>query len=455
MEAMQTTETMEKTVQESGLYRDAFAALERERRSEPAWLRRLREDAFTRFSELGFPSAKVEAWKYTNTAPIAEKAWTPATRSAAGDAVSERALAPWRIPGAVEIVFINGAFSKKHSRVPAAQGGVTVQSLPDLLTSSPEKAEPWIGKQTAGELSAFASWNTAFFVDGAYVEIAPGAVVATPVHLLFVTAQENALVVSSPRVLVLAGARSQATVVETYVGDGDAVSLTNAVTEISVGESAVLEHLNREEESRSAYHVHAIETRQSRGSGFTQHNLTIGGLLARTDLNILFTGEGAECTLNGLFVGSGTQHLDNHTRIDHAQPHCSSRELYKGILDGKARGVFHGTILVRKGAQKTDAMQTNKNLLLSREALVDSTPALEILADDVKCRHGSTIGQLDANALFYLRSRGIDEEHARSMLTYAFAADVAGRIKIPAIRSQVEKLLGLRFSQTGSEETSS
>jgi Fe-S cluster assembly protein SufD len=452
MEAMQATETI---AQENGVYRDAFAALERERRDEPAWLRRLREEAFTRFSELGFPSAKVEAWKYTNTAPIAEKVWTPAARSGAGDTLSERELAPWRIPGAVEIVFLNGTFSKKHSRVPAAQGGVTVQSLADLLASSPEKVEAWIGKQTAGEVSAFASWNTAFFVDGAYVEIAPGAVVTAPIHLLFVTAQENGLVVSSPRVLVLAGERSQATVVETYVGKGDAVSLTNAVTEISVGEDAVLEHLKRQEESRSAYHVHAIETRQARGSGFTQHNLTIGGLLARTDLNTLFTGEGAECTLNGLFVGSGRQHLDNHTRIDHAQPHCSSRELYKGILDGKARGVFHGTILVRKGAQKTDAMQTNKNLLLSREALVDSTPALEILADDVKCRHGSTIGQLDANALFYLRSRGIGEEHARSMLTYAFAADVAGRIKIPAIRSQIEKLLGLRFSQTGSEEISS
>jgi Fe-S cluster assembly protein SufD len=369
--------------------------------------------------------------------------------------ISEPALAPWRIPNAIEIVFVNGTFSKKHSRALVEQSGVTVQSLADLLASSPEKAKAWIGKQTAGEVSAFASWNTAFFVDGAYVEIAPGAVVTSPVHLLFVTAEEDAFAVSSPRVLLLAGARSQATVVETYMGDGDAVSLTNAVTEISVGQGAVLEHLKRQEESRSGYHVHAIDVRQSRGSAFTQHNLAIGAQLARTDLNTLFAGEGGECTLNGLFVGSGTQHLDNHTRIDHAQPHCSSRELYKGILDGKARGVFHGTILVRQGAQKTDAMQTNKNLLLSREALVDSTPALEILADDVKCRHASTIGQLDVNALFYLRSRGIDQEHARSMLTYAFAADVAGRIKIPAIRSQIEKLLGLRFAQTGSEEISS
>jgi len=453
MEAMETVETI---ARENGLlYRDAFAALERDRRDEPVWLRRLRAEAFTRFSELGFPSAKAEAWKYTNTAPIADKLWAPATGIPARDMISEPALAPWRIPGAIEIVFVNGRFSKKYSRALEAQAGVAVRSLDDLLAASPENAEDWIGKQAAGEVSAFTNWNTAFFADGAYVEIAPGAVVTSPVHLLFVTAEEDAFAVSSPRVLVLAGARSQAAVIETYVGEGDAVSLTNAVTEISVGQGAVLEHLKRQEESRSAYHVHSIDVRQSRGSVFTQHNLTIGALLARTDLNTLFAGEGAECTLNGLFVGSGTQHLDNHTRIDHAQPHCSSRELYKGILDGKARGVFHGTILVRPGAQKTDAMQTNKNLLLSREALVDSTPALEILADDVKCRHGSTIGQLDENALFYLRSRGIDQEHARAMLTYAFAADVAGRIKIPVIRSQVERLLGLRFAQTGTGETSS
>src|SRR5262249_60793954 len=210
----------------------------------------------------------------------------------------------------------------------------------------------------------------------------------------------------------------------------------------------------RQEESLSGYHVHAVEVRQERGSVFTQNNLAIGARLARTDVNALFAGEGAECTLNGLFIGSNSQHLDNHTRIDHAQPHCSSRELYKGILDGRARGVFHGTILVRPGAQKTDAMQTNKNLLLSREALVDSTPALEILADDVKCKHGSTIGQLDANALFYLRSRGISPADARAMLTFAFAADVAGRIKIPVIREGVERMLGARFGKSNGRSSS-
>jgi len=446
---------MEALAQETGLYRDAFEALEKERLGEPEWLRRLRTDAFARFQEVGFPSARVEAWKYTNTAPIAEKSWSPATGIAARDTVSEPALAPWRIPDAIEMVFVNGKFSKRYSRALPEQGSVHVGNLAHLLAASPEKAEPRLGQLAAGEVSAFGSWNTAFFTDGAYVEIAPGAVVASPIHLLFLTTEEDAFAVSSPRVLVSAGARSQATVVETYIGERDAVALTNAVTEISVGEGAMLEHLKRQEESRSGYHVHAVEVRQERGSVFTQHNLAIGGMLARTDVNTLFAGEGAECTLNGLFVGAGTQHLDNHTRIDHAVPHCSSRELYKGILDGRARGVFHGTILVRAGAQKTDAMQTNKNLLLSREALVDSTPALEILADDVKCKHASTIGQLDANVLFYLRSRGIGPEDARAMLTYAFAADLASRIRIPAIRTGIERLLGLRFAQTATQEVSS
>jgi Fe-S cluster assembly protein SufD len=201
------------------------------------------------------------------------------------------------------------------------------------------------------------------------------------------------------------------------------------------------------------YHVHAIAARLGRAAAFTSHNLAFGAALARTDLEVLFAQEGGDCTLNGLFVGDGMQHLDNHTRIDHASPHCTSRELYKGILDGRSRGVFHGTILVRPGALKTDAMQTNRNLLLSREALVDSTPALEILADDVKCKHGSTIGQLDANALFYLRSRGIGEAQARALLTYAFAAEIGARLSIPVLRERVEKSLSARgASPAGDEE---
>jgi Fe-S cluster assembly protein SufD len=221
------------------------------------------------------------------------------------------------------------------------------------------------------------------------------------------------------------------------------------VTEIVCGDGAVLEHYKLQRERLSAFHVQTIQAALGRGSNFASHNVCLGAALARTDIRVLFTDEGSECTLNGLFLPGGTQHMDNHTLIDHAKPHCTSRELYKGILDGRSRGVFHGKIIVRPDAQKTDALQTNKNLLLSREALVNSTPALEILADDVKCRHGSTIGQLDANSLFYLRSRGIGEREARALLTYGFAADLTRRIRVPWIREEIEAYLGLRLPQPG------
>jgi Fe-S cluster assembly protein SufD len=224
----------------------------------------------------------------------------------------------------------------------------------------------------------------------------------------------------------------------------------NAVTEISVGDGASVEHSKIQRESSDAFHVQTIAAGLDRGSQFTSHNVALGAALARTDIGVVFGGEGGDCTLNGLFLGDGDQTLDTHTIIDHAKPHCTSRELYKGILDGRSRGVFHGTILVRKDAQKTDAFQTNKNLLLSKDARVHSTPALEILADDVKCRHGSTIGQLDAAALFYLRSRGIGEEDARALLTWAFASDVAARLTVPEVRAEVERALGLRLPGAGS-----
>jgi Fe-S cluster assembly protein SufD len=321
---------------------------------------------------------------------------------------------------------------------------VQVWSLSEVLRKHPAWVEPRLSKLADYEKSTFTAWNTAFLDDGAFVNIPRGAVLTDPIHLVFLSEAPGAATVSHPRTLILAGPDSQATVVETYIGDAN-VYFTNAVTEIVLAEGAVLEHYKVQKEGLSGFHVQTLQVRQERASNFTSHNLALGAALARTDLNVLFAGEGGECTLNGLFAGAGSQHLDNHTLIDHATPHCMSRELYKGILGGKSRGVFHGKIIVRPDAQKTDAMQTNKNLLLSKEALVNSTPALEIRADDVKCRHGSTIGQLDQGALFYLRSRGIGEEDARALLTYAFAADVASRIKVPSIREGVEAFLGLRL----------
>jgi Fe-S cluster assembly protein SufD len=285
--------------------------------------------------------------------------------------------------------------------------------------------------------------------DALVIEIEKGAVVAEPIRITFRSGGAAQGQVQYPRVLILAGERSQASVIHAYAGEGR--YFTNAVTEIALGEGALLEHYVLQQESAAACHVHALAARQARASHFTSHNLAFGGALARTDISVLLDAEGAECTLNGLFVGRGEQHLDNHTVVDHAKPRCVSRELYKGVLDDAARGVFHGKVIVRQDAQKTDAVQTNKNLLLSRRALVNSTPALEILADDVKCKHGSTTGQLDAAAVFYLRSRGIGEAAARAMLTQAFAADIAERIKIPALRAEVERELGLRLSGAAAE----
>jgi len=424
----------------TGLYREAFGALEESRRAEPGWLAGLRRKAYSRFEELGFPTPRMEAWKYTGVASIARTAFR-----AAGLASEPAGVAVPALAGAgPRLVFVNGAFRRDLSSLPS-DGSLTVSPLRQALADRPQMLESHLARQADWENHAFTAWNTAFFGDGAFLEIPRGAVLPEPIELLFLARAGAEPIAAHPRNLIVAGPQSQAVIVERYAGQGDPY-LTNAVTEIVVGEGAVLDHTKLQRESSAGYHVQTIEARLERRASFTSHNVALGAALARTDINVLFDGEGGECTLNGLFIGEDSQHLDTHTFIDHARPHCASRELYKGVLDEKSRGVFHGTIVVRPGAQKTDAMQTNKNLLLSSEALVDSTPALEIFADDVKCKHGSTIGQLDALALFYLRSRGIAEREARAILTYAFAADVAGRLRLPAVRAEIEELLAARLS---------
>ena len=377
-------------------------------RGTVAWLAELRRAAFARFEELGFPTPHDEDWRYTGVQPITGTNWTCVRRE------------------------------PELTSLPPA--GARVRRLSEALRD----AKPHLAQIARFDASAFAALNTALLDDALVLEIEKGAVLVEPIQLVFRSDGAAGPEVQYPRVLILAGERSQASVVQTYAGQGR--YFTNAVTEIALGEGALLEHYVLQQESQAACHVHTLAVRQARASHFTSHNLAFGGALARTDLSVLLDAEGAECTLNGLFVGRGEQHIDNHTTIDHAKPRCVSRELYKGVLDDAARGVFHGKVIVRQNAQKTDAIQTNKNLLLSRRALVNSTPALEILADDVKCKHGSTTGQLDAAALFYLRSRGIGEDAARALLTRAFASDVADRIRIPSLRGEVERELGERLS---------
>lgn len=405
---------MEALAQEKG-FAPGFEEFEAEHVDTDAWLAQLRRRAFDRFAEVGFPTTKLEAWQSTGVGPIARTPW-----------VLEKGGPP----------------ELRHGRLPR---GARVASLKEILAREPETVRPHLSAIAGFEKNPFVALNTAFVENGVFVEIGRGVVVEEPIELRHARAGDGEPKIAHRRLLVVAGEASQATIVETYAGEGGQPYFTNAVTEIVVGDGAVLEHYKVQREDTAAFHVQTIAVRQQRASHFTSHNVALGGRIARTDLDVSLDAEGSECTLNGLFVGGGTQHLDNHTTIDHAKPHCTSRELYKGILDGRSRGVFHGKILVRRDAQKTDAMQTNRNLLLSHEALVNSTPALEILADDVKCKHGSTIGQLDANAMFYLRSRGIGETEARALLTYAFAADVVSRIRVESIRASIEAFLGLRL----------
>jgi Fe-S cluster assembly protein SufD len=425
---------------ETDVYRARFDSLSASRRTEPAWLAALRTEAMERFEARGFPTTRDEAWKYTSVAPIARVAF----ERAAPGRFDGRALAPFRLRGCREIVLVNGRHVPELSTV---GGAVEVSSLREVLAREPDRLRPHLGRNVGDEPNVFAALNAAFLEDGALVAVPAGKVAQEPIHVLHFSTGDGPPSVSHPRTLIVARARSQATVVETWAGTDGATYFTNAVTEAFLEDGAVLDHYALQREGDASFHVATLGMEQGRASRFSDHSVTLGGALHRRDVNTVFGGEGGECVLNGLFVAGARQHMDTHTRIDHARPHCSSRELYKGVLDGKARGVFHGTILVRKDAQKTDAMQTNKNLLLSREALVQSTPALQIFANDVKCKHGSTTGQLDPAALFYLRSRGIGEEAARALLTYAFASDVVGRMGVEAIRTGVTAFLQSRLPQ--------
>jgi Fe-S cluster assembly protein SufD len=418
----------------------------RERRSsrEPGWVAGIRRTGMERFRETGFPTVREDAWKYTNVAPFVKVPFQLASDERGSFA---RPL-PLPAGAGVQIVFVNGRYAPELSSVGLLTGGLEVASLADMLMARPESVEPYLAK-VVRDGNAFAQLNSAFVDDGVFVRIPARTPVPDPIHLVFVSEPAFGPTVSHPRNLVIAEAGSQAAVVETFLGAAGEPYFTNAVTEVVLGDGAVLDFSKLEREGDAAFHVATTAVSLGRNSNFTSHSISLGGALARNDLNVRFDAEGADCTLNGLFLGNGTQLLDNHTLIDHAMPHGTSRELYKGILDGKSRGIFHGKIIVRPDAQKTDAMQTNKNLLLSKESLVNSEPALEIFADDVKCRHGSTIGQLDAAAMFYLRSRGIGEDEARSLLVYAFASDVASRIRVAPLRALVEQHLGLRLPGGG------
>jgi len=411
----------------------------------PSWLLPIRKAAISRFMELGFPTTRDEEWRYTNVAPIANTAFERPDSDTT--CVKRSQIEPFVLADSASslLVFVNGHYAAHLSTVRNGAAGVRIGNLAAVIASEDGLVTQHLTRYASYKVQPFTALNTALLEDGAFVFIPKGAVVEEPIQLLFVSTAPRPAVVSHPRNLIVADTSSQVTIVETYAGIGTGVYFTNAVTEIVVGDNAVVDHYKIERETDEAFHIATLQLHQRRSSMLYSHIVSLGGALVRHDVNSVLDGEGCECTLNGLYMVNGNQHVDNHLRVDHVKPHCHSREFYKGVLDGHGKGVFSGRIMVHKGAQKTDAKQTNKSLLLSEDAQVESKPQLEIFADDVKCTHGATIGQVSEDAIFYLRSRGLSEQAARSLLVYAFARESVDQIRLGPLRAQIGELLFARL----------
>ena len=404
------------------------------------WLRKLREDAFARFAEVGFPTTRDEDWRFTNITPITRTQFRlPGTVLVQ---LPPAELKSWNIEGsAARLVFVNGRYAPELSRIDALPKGVAVSSLREQIEGNSDQISKQLGHYADTQRDAFVALNTAFVEDGAYVHVKRGVVAEAPIHLLFVSSSDHTALMTHPRNLIVFEDQSQGTVIEEYVSLGGGTMFSNSVTELVAGDDAHVSHYMIEREHKEAFNVSTLRIQQGRTANVASHSFLLGGGLVRNNVHPVLAGEGGECLINGLFVGSGKQHLDNFMHVEHASPHCASRQFYNGILDDKAHGVFHGRIVVHKDAQKTDAKQTNRNLLLSDDAQIDTKPQLEIYADDVKCTHGATIGQIDENALFYLRSRGLTEAEARQLLLLAFASECVERMRPGAAQIYVEQLI--------------
>ncbi len=411
-----------------------------------SWLDGIRKRALGRFTELGFPTTRMEEWRHTSVSPIAQVPFRLAQSRQNGLTAADLANYTFGPEECCRLVFINGRHTPALSSLKALPRGIRVKSLSAAFSGDRDILEPHLARHAAYDQNAFTALNTAFIEDGAFIFLPPGTVLKEMIHLLFLSTGPGNSAVCHPRNLFVLGSGSQATIVESYVGMKQERYFTNAVTEIVAGSGAVLDHYKLQRENESAFHVATVQAHMERDSNVVSHSISLGGAIVRNDVNLVLDGEGCQALLNGLYVTHNTQHVDNHTRIDHAKPHCDSRELYKGILNDKSTGVFNGKIVVRQDAQKTNAKQTNKNLLLSEEALVNAAPQLEIFADDVKCTHGATIGRLNDDELFYMRSRGLGEESARTLLTYAFASDILGMMKVKPIQCQIDLVLMNRLS---------
>jgi len=414
-----------------------------------AWLAAHRQCAFDQFQENGFPTRRHENWKYTDVSRITKTGFVTANSADNVIQADELDKLKFNTENCHELVFINGQFSVEHSDIGSLDDQVVIGSLRDALKNTPELIEnhfnQFVSEDHARENHIFAALNTAFFCDGAFIYVPDNVVIEDPIIIYYISSNNEVKLVTTPRNLIIMGKNAQANVIESFHGLKGVVSFTNTITEIETADGSVLEHYKIQQENTDSFHIGGTHIKQHRNSRVESHSISLGAAIARNDIVTDLAGEGAEIILNGLYMGDGRQHVDNHTLVNHAKPHTRSDEYYRGVLDGHAQGVFNGKVIVHKDAQKTDAAQSNANLLLSDHAEIDTKPELEIYANDVKCSHGATVGQLDKNMLFYLRSRGLDADTAKSLLTFAFVDNVIRRIKFAPVREQLEFNVGGRL----------
>ncbi|HCR98092.1 MULTISPECIES: Fe-S cluster assembly protein SufD [Halomonas] len=433
---------------------DTLKARSQQRETEPSWIAARRQAGAARFEALGFPTRRDEEWKYTDVRTIAQGNFTLADN---GDYSPAQAAALTLPVAAYRLTFVDGVYAPALSDIDALPQSVHVMPLSKALAENHEAVGGPLGRLTGVDFSPFAALNTAFMEEGAVVRIAPGTVVDKPIVLQFLSKASSAPVMSHPRILVEAGGRSEATLIEHYCGDQDAANFTNIVGEFMLDRGAILNHYKLQEAPLNDMHIASMHVEQGRDSRYTSYNLNLGGALVRNDLISDLNGQGAETNFFGLFFGQGRQHVDNHTKVNHNAPLTFSNENYKGILDDRAHGVFNGKVYVKRDSQKIEGFQSNQNLLLSDRAQIDAKPELEIYADDVKCSHGTTTGQLDEEAIYALRTRGIDEATARGLLTLAFAGEVLDKVTLDEVAERVELAvagkLPERFNLAGLVET--
>ncbi len=424
-------------------YQSAFSA--QQGNDTLPWLAAHRQSAFDQFQEAGFPTRRHENWKYTDVSRITKTGFVTAASTDNVIQAADLDKLKFNAENSHELVFINGQYSSEHSNIGSLPDSVVLGSLRDALVNTPALLESSLNQCLDSNNHVFAALNTAFFNDGAFIYVPDNIVIEDPIVVYFVSASTESKLATVPRNLIVLGKNSQANVIESFHGLEGVVGFTNTITEIETADGAVLEHYKIQQENTDSFHIGGTHLKQHRNSRVESHSISLGGAIVRNDIVTELAGDGAKIILNGLYMGNGSQHVDNHTLVNHSRPHTQSDENYRGVLDGRAHGVFNGKVIVHKDAQKIEAAQSNANLLLSDHAEIDTKPELEIYADDVKCSHGATVGQLDKNMLFYLRSRGLDEETAKSLLTFAFADEVIRRIKFAPVREQLEFNVGGRL----------